>query len=136
MPTDDEELRRFLFEHVEDLEDLEIIARFHELGDDRLLNAAELAVLTRFPDTTTREALARLAARGLLAPTATEPVSYRYVIADASLRERLERAVVEYRQQPIKVMGMMTSNAIERVRTAAVRTFAECFRIGGPKSRG
>jgi hypothetical protein len=134
--NEDEELRRFLFEHVDDLEDLEIVARFHELGDDRLLNAVEVAVLTRFPVATTTDALARLSARGLIAPTATEPVSYGYVIADASLRERLARAVVEYRREPIKVMGMMTTNAIERVRTAAIRTFAECFRIGGPKSNG
>jgi hypothetical protein len=134
--VEDEELRRFLFEHVDDLEDLEIVARFHELGDDRLLNAVEVAVLTRFPVATTTDALARLSARGVLAPTATEPVSYGYVIADASLHERLARAVAEYRREPIKVMGMMTTNAIERVRTAAIRTFAECFRIGGPKSNG
>ncbi len=136
MPADHEELKRFLFEHFDDLEDLEIITRFHELGDDRPLNALEVAILTHFPATTTAAALERLSVRGLLAPTAMEPVSYRYVVADAGLRERLARAVLEYRAEPIKIMGLMTANAIERVRTAAVRTFAECFRIGGPKSHG
>jgi DNA-binding IclR family transcriptional regulator len=130
-----EELRKFLLEHVEGLEDLEILARFRETPDGAWLTTGEVASLTTFPLATTQDALRRLAARGLLAPTATEPAAYRYA-RPASSADPLARVIAEYRSNPLQVMGLMTANAIERVRTSAMMTFAECFRIGGPKANG
>ena len=132
---EDAELKQLLLEHVEDLEELEILARFHERGATAW-NEIEVALMTKFPLAGTREALRRLSSRGLLSASGSEPPAYRFSITDPAVREGLTRIITEYRSEPLKVMGMMTTNAIEKVRTAAIKTFAECFRIGGPKSNG
>lgn len=136
MAPDPAAIKRWLFLHCEDLVDLEILARFHELTGDFPLNEPEIAALARFPLVAVREALARLCSRGLLAPSALEPVRYRYAASDPELHEEIGRIVLAYRSDPLEIMSLMTANAIERVRTEAVRTFAECFRIRRPKSNG
>ncbi|HTQ05143.1 MAG TPA: hypothetical protein VMI54_14865 [Polyangiaceae bacterium] len=135
MTLEDGELRQLLLEHFEDLEELEILARFHERGPG-MWNEAEVAAMTQFPLASTREALRRLAARGLLEPGATAPPVYRLSMPDAAIHEALTGVIAVYRSEPLKVIGIMTTHAIQKVRTAAITTFAECFRIGGPKSHG
>ena len=52
--------------------------------------------------------------------------------AEATI-ERLARA---YKDQPMPVIKLMSANAIERVRTAALRTFADAFLIRKDKKDG
>lgn len=125
-----------MLELFEDVADVEILARLRELGSTRSLNEQEIAAVTRFPLEGTRDALERLSARGLVTTTTDNPARHGYAIADSALRERAEHVVEIYRNDPLKIMNLLTQNAIERVRSAAVVTFAECFRIGGPKSNG
>ena len=134
MLEDDElrALKKFLFEHVVDLEEIQILADFQRDAGKGSLTAEEVAALTGLPVATTRDALQRLNTRGLLAPTATEPAAYRYA-ADGAVRASLDRALSEYQANPLQVLGLMTANAIERVRTSAMRAFADSFRIKGPK---
>jgi len=130
-----EALKKFLFEHVVDLEELQILARFRQDAGTGAFTEEEVASATGLPVGTTRDTLLRLSARGLLAPSAAEPAVYRYVL-DGAGRELLDRALSEYQNNPLQMMGLMTSNAIERVRTSAMRAFADSFRIRGPKSNG
>jgi len=130
-----EALEKFLFEHVVDLEELQILARFQRDDGKGSFTEEDVAAATGLPVGTTRDTLQRLSARGLLAPSATEPAVYRYVL-DGADRELLDRALWEYQTNPLQVLGVMTSNAIERVRTSAMRAFADSFRIRGPKSNG
>lgn len=136
MSPDPEEIKRWLFIHCEDLVDLEILAKLHELAADLTVNETEIAALAKFPPAAVRDALARLCSRGLLSPSALEPVRYRYAVADPEVHDRIHSVILAYRDDPLAIMNLMTTNAIERVRTEAVRTFAECFRIGRPKSNG
>lgn len=127
-----EALKKFLFEHVVDLEELQILARLQRGAGKDAYTEEEVAAATGLPVGTTRDTLQRLCARGLLAPSATAPVVYRYVL-DGADRELLDHALSEYQTNPLQVMALMTSNAIERVRTSAMRAFADSFRIRGPK---
>lgn len=130
-----EAFKKFLFEHVVDLEELQILARFQRDAGRGPFTEEEVAAATGLPLSTTRDTLRRLSARGLLAPSATEPAVYRYGV-DGAARELLDRLLSEYEANPLQVLGLMTTNAIERVRTSAMRAFADSFRIKGAKSNG
>ena len=135
MAAEREELRRWLFQYCEDLGELEILARLRDVRDGEPLNEVEIATLSGLTPEMTQEALRRLSSRELLASTGAPP-RYRYAIVDPESRERVNQVIEVYRAQPVEIMSLLTANALERVRTAAVSTFAECFRFGGPKSRG
>jgi hypothetical protein len=130
-----EALKKFLFEHVVDLEELQILARFHRQAGKDSFTEEEMAAATGLPIGTTRDTLQGLSARGLLAPSVTAPAVYRYVV-DGEVRELLDRVLSEYEANPLQVLGLMTANSIERVRTSAMRAFADSFRIRRPKSNG
>jgi hypothetical protein len=129
-----DQLRAFLFEHVEDLEELEILAFLHARREGATL--AGIADGVRFPVSTVLAVLERLAAQGTVSCSALEPAEYRFETSDAVVRERFEEVFAAYRTNPSVVMKLMTSNAIDRVRTAAMRRFADSFRLKGPKSNG
>jgi hypothetical protein len=129
-----DQLRAFLFEHVEDLEELEILAYLHARREGATL--AVIADGVRFPLSTVLPVLERLAARGTVSCSALEPAEYRFEASDADARQRFEEVFAAYRANPSVVMKLMTSNAIDRVRTAAMRRFADSFRLKGPKSDG
>ena len=130
-----EELRRFLAEHVEELDELVVLAFLETRGSEGAPLSAVVEAVP-FTEATARAVLERLAARELVSCSALEPAEYRFAPADPATRAELERVFTTYRENPIVVMNLMTANAIERVRTAALRTFADAFRIGRPKSNG
>jgi hypothetical protein len=131
-----DELKQFLLDHVQDLADLEILAWFHRDSEGRSVAESALLEAMPFPPDTTTAALERLVLRGLVSRTAEDPSSLRYAPPDAQFREMLRGAIDEYRANPVQFMALMTAISIERVRTAALTTFAECFRLGGPKANG
>jgi hypothetical protein len=129
-----DQLKAFLFEQVETLEELAILACLHERGSEGATQAA-VAQAIGFPPAVTERALEQLSTRGTITCSALEPAEYRFEPPDAT-RAMFARVFAEYHANPLSVMRLMTANAIERVRTAALRTFADAFRIGGPKSNG
>lgn len=131
----DIDLRSFLLEHVEDLEEFEILLCLYEHAGDAGMNLDDVTAAVRVPSVTIRSSLERLAARGLISCTAIAPAVYRFDAPSAD-REAFSRVAAAYRDNPLEVMRIMTSIAVERVRTAAVQRFADCFRFGGPKTRG
>ena len=50
--------------------------------------------------------------------------------------ETLARLVEVYEEQPIEIIKLMSANAIERVRTAALRAFADAFVLHKGKDNG
>ncbi len=47
--------------------------------------------------------------------------------------EFFDQLAVEYREDPLRLIELMTRNSFDRVRTSALKTFADCFRIRKPK---
>jgi hypothetical protein len=129
-----DELKAFLFEQVETLEELAILAFLHARGSEGATQAA-VAQAIGFPPAVTLRALEQLCTRGTISCSALEPAEYRFEPTSAT-RAMFERVFRQYNANPLGLMKFMTANAIERVRTAALRTFADAFRIGGPKSNG
>jgi hypothetical protein len=131
-----EELKRFLLDHVQDLAELEILAWLHRYSEGSAVPETALLEAMPFPPDTTTGALERLVLRRLVSRTADKPSLICYVPPDAEFREMLRGAIDEYRANPVQFMALMTAISLERVRRAALTTFAECFRLGGPKSNG
>lgn len=134
-PTDRESLKQFLLEHVEGYEDLEVLAWFSGQPQATLATAVDIAQKVGFPPAIIETAVERLVARGLLERTGKDGAFFRYAV-DEDFRRTMAKIASLYQANPREVMELMTANAIERVRTAALRTFADCFRIRGPKSGG
>jgi hypothetical protein len=130
------DLRTFLLDHVEDLEELEVLLCLYEHGGEKGLRLEEVTDRVRFPQPAIVGALEHLAARGHISCTAIEPALYRFEPASPATAEAFARVAAAYRENPLEVMRLMSSIALDRVRTAALRRFADCFRIGGPKPRG
>lgn len=132
--TELEELKRFLAEHVEGLEELVVLGVLETRGSGGT-TLLELTDSVPFPADTTRGVLDKLAARGLVTCSVLEPAEYRFAPPE-ELRKPLEHALAQYREDPMAVLMLLSSNSIERLRNSALRAFADAFRIGGPKSNG
>jgi hypothetical protein len=130
-----QDLKRFLFEYVESYEELGVLVWFHRRpsahgAPERVAEEAGL------PAASVEEALDKLVARGLLARSPGQDEAFFYAPANDAARDAVNRLMHLYETNAVEVVGFMTANAIERVRTAGTWMFAECFRIGGPKFRG
>ena len=109
-----------------------VLVWFHERGEGTSAGAEHVANQVRLPVPSVEPALSELVRRDLLAASKTVTSEFQYV-PDPARREAIAHLAREYRENPVLVMKLLTENAIERVRTAALKTFAECFRIRGPR---
>lgn len=82
-------------------------------------------------------ALAGLEAAGLLQMRVQgSEKSYAYITQSDSLEATIARVADAYRDDPIPIIKLMSANAIERLRKAALRTFADAFLLRRDKNRG
>ncbi len=65
-----------------------------------------------------------------------EPRKFSFAPASAELGLVVEQLIALYDVQPIEIVKHMSANAIERVRTAALRAFADAFVIRRSKDNG
>jgi hypothetical protein len=73
-------------------------------------------------------ALAGLVAARLLEPrSGVSGTEFAFAAHDAGQAVAARHLANAYEERPVEVMKLMSANAIERVRTAAMRTFAEAF---------
>jgi hypothetical protein len=117
-----EAVRAFLADHVDGFQELELLAALVARG-----GSASIEDLARDAHTTVSElvpAVERLRGSGVL--DAGEPRDACRVAVDDP---RLEELVEIYRRDPVVVLRMLNSLAIERVRLGATRAFADAFLI-------
>jgi hypothetical protein len=74
-----------------------------------------------------------LCARGLVGKTQTR---FRFAPQDRALRDEAIHLAAVYGQSRLAVISTMSANALERVRLAGIRTFAEAFRLRENKRHG
>lgn len=121
------EIQRFLLEHIASYEELEIVLLLCQRAE-RDWTAAQIAEETRMPAGACSAALEALQKQGLLAEGALA-ASFRYAPGSSALAAHVVRLAAFYQQQRLAVVQMMSANAVDRLRTAAIRRFAEAFRF-------
>jgi len=121
------DVREFLREHVESYEQLEVLLIFSR-AVDRAWSPGELAVEASVSPEAAREAVEHLSRVGVLAKSGAG-ADERFM-PNAAYAGRIDRLVAEYRRDRLAVMNLMTSYALERVRTSALRAFTGAFLLG------
>jgi len=136
--TDDlpEDVRALLHEHIESYEQLEVLLLLRRERYEEW-TVAGLATRLHIREELVGSALDGLKASGLVSTTAAAPalrVAYRP--ASSGLDAAADRLDREYAEHPIRIIQLMSANAIDRVRTAALHTFADAFVLKKDKKGG
>ncbi|HEY4210779.1 MAG TPA: hypothetical protein VGM84_04830 [Steroidobacteraceae bacterium] len=129
------DVRRLLEQHVESYEQLEIILLMHRTRDVQW-NADALGHSLHIPTTSAASALIALH-RSRIVSTAPGPngtSSYVYAPTSAADVSAIDQLSEDYAVQRIEIIKLMNANALLRVRTSALRAFADAFDLRkGPK---
>lgn len=130
-----EDVQRLLRDQIESYEQLELLLLLRtEL--DRPWTAEALSARLRIPVSLAVAALDELQTVRLVEarPLGAER-QYAYVPQSDRVEAALGSLAQAYREHPIPILKQMTANAIERVRTAALRTFADAFILRKDKDK-
>jgi hypothetical protein len=130
-----EEVQRFLREHVESFEQLEIVLLLRGRADEAFDSNAISAEL-RLPEVIVEEALDTLSQRALVrrAPGVAGPL-YSYSPETPSLAALVSALAQLNVERRLDVMRSMTANSIERLRAKALSTFADAFLLRRGKGK-
>jgi len=121
-----EDVRAFLQAHVESYEHLLIVLALRR-EPAREWSEAQLCSSLSIPAQTAGSALADLRAASLISSVPDrQPPLYRYAAAGTT-DSTIARLAQEFSENPVEVVRFMTAGAIARVRTSALRTFADAF---------
>jgi len=126
-----ENLRQFLFEHIADYEHLDILTLLSR-EPERVWSAGAVAESLGLELEVCRSALSHLSESGLLAARSGSE-DFQYAPENETLARHVETLGRVYQEQRVEVVRMMSTNAVERVRTAAIRAFSGAFHLRGPK---
>lgn len=121
----DEALRHFLMVHVHSFEDLEVLLLARRRKGQKF-DADEAAKTLRVDPELTAAALSKLVGAELLTEQNGSPPVYEYN-AQGVLADRVEELATAYDEQRLAVITTIGSNAIVRVKSSAIKTFAEAF---------
>ena len=119
-----DDVRRFLDENIESLEQLEILRLLSE-APDRECTAAQLAAEIQAEPSAAAAHLSALAGRGLLilSGSGTDAVA-RHGTRAPELGERLGRVLAAYRERPVTMIKLVYARANERL-----KAFSDAFRL-------
>ena len=122
-----EDVRALLHEHIETYEQLEVLLLLRRERYEEWTIAA-LAARLRVRDELIGSAVDRLKSGGLVAAVSgAGAVRFAYRPGSSGLDAAAGHLDREYAQRPLRIIQLMSANAIERVRTAALHTFADAF---------
>jgi hypothetical protein len=122
-----EDVRRFLLEHVEGYEHLEVIALLRpEPG--RAHSPDAVAAVSELPASAAEAALSDLQRSGILVmETDHAGPRYRYFPQLPEVEATITRLLDTHRENPLGIVKVMNAVSIERVRSSARRAFAGAF---------
>ena len=128
-----EDVRDFLYEHIESYEQLAVVMLLHSHPGEAL-DANTVALETRLPNDLAKQALEELCVKELVKATAYGS-SLKYARA-ASTAPTVARLAACYESRPLEIMSLMNANAIQRLRSSMVKSFANAFIVGKKKKDG
>jgi hypothetical protein len=125
-----ERLRLFLHESVKSYEEIEALL-FLARNEGREFGAEDVTAALNATAGSLHEALEDLANVGRLVHVARSSAGlrYRYAPIDESTRRLVVELEAAYAEQRMSVMQMLSTNALDRVRRAAMLRFANAFRL-------
>ncbi len=122
-----EDVRALLHEHIESYEQLETLLLLRRERYEQWTSAG-LAARLRVQGELIETALTGRRASGLgAAAGGAAPTRFSYRPASSGIDAAVGRLEREYAERPILIIQLMSANAIERLRTAALHTFADAF---------
>jgi hypothetical protein len=125
-----------LLERIESYEQLEALLLLHAFPQQEW-TAKATAERLGIPLNSADAALESLCELQLAAVTPIGSVrSFHYLSGRLTTDATLQRLARTYDEQRLAIVHLMNANAIERLRTAAIRTFADAFLIGNKKKDG
>jgi hypothetical protein len=122
-----------LRDRVSSLEELETLRLLH-VGRQEWWNGEAVGARLKIPPASADEALEQLHRQGLLVSRVQSGITlYKYEGVEAALDATVGRLIHAYDDERISVMKVLSSNAVERVRSSVIRTFADAFVVGRKK---
>lgn len=131
-----EDVRILLRTRIETYEQIEIL-RILQRNPERQWSDAELGEQTHVALSLVETAIESLRSAGLVqrSPAAGGERS-QYSPVTPEIRSSAEKLLMEYQERPLRIIQLITAHAIERVRTAALRAFADAFVLKKDGDRG
>lgn len=131
-----EQARALLRDCIESFEQLEILLLLR-LRPSRSWTPAGLAEEIKASPAIVAEALEHLRRVDLLERTAGEgDVGFRYRPGSVERDRAVQLLAQTYADKRIEIFRLLSENAVQRVRTSAIRMFADAFLIGRRKKDG
>lgn len=129
----DPQIRDFLLQYVETYEQLEVLLLLCRQRD-RSWTPEAVGERLRISTLVAAKALDDLCRSRLLDQLKVgRQTTYTFRPASTRLGATVEALVREYDDSPLNIIHLMNSNALDRVRSAAARTFADAFVIDPKK---
>ncbi len=122
-----EDVKQLLYETIRTYEQLEALVLLHG-APDAGWNAQRIADALRIPDDAAAEMLHAMSLAGLIeSAQCADPAAPTYRVAAGALGDIAARLVQAYDDNRLEVIRLMNANAIHRMRTDAMRAFADAF---------
>jgi hypothetical protein len=125
-----EHAKALLRDHIESFEQLEILLLLHRRRGE-ILDPDAVATELKMDFDTVTDALAHFCREHLAIRIEGEGRRFRYGPDRPGLDEAVGDLAESYDENRLEVINLMNTNAIERVRTSAMRAFANSFLLGG-----
>lgn len=118
-----EDVRRFIADHIESVEQLEILLLLHHHGG-RVWTAESVARELRIAPISAGERLEDLARASIVSRMQGTPVEYRYAPGSPNLDAAVAGLATAYSERRVTVINLIFSKPVDKI-----RTFADAFRL-------
>ncbi len=135
VPSLPEPVKVLLYEHIHAYEELEALILMHR-NPDKGWTARTVAEALAISDDLAADALKTLAARGIVDVFELTDSDTYYRGPREAFRAVVSELGACYDQSRLEIVMQLSTNSIERMRTGAMRAFADAFFIGKRKKDG
>jgi len=122
----------FVCERIHSIEQLEVVLLLHRTVDESW-TVERIAQALRIAESNAASALGHLTSRGLLERDEQLGPGFRYAPARQELAQSVGELVELYPTARVEIVMWISRCAMDRIRTAHVRAFAQAFLLKPPK---
>ena len=126
-----QDVREFVRVYIDSLDQLNVLLLLSSEG--RTWSVDEVAAALRITPVIAETSIQHLVARMLVAGTFSPAGAYRFAPATEEVRATVSALARVRAEQGLALTNLMNAQAIERVRQAVLWTFADGFRLRGPR---